>query len=217
MAHEEHRAGEDRAPDQLLHQLPIALVGQELLGLGRRYPPELVDLAAGREAPSLRLHRPVAHDLRPLARARTFEIPHLAEGTPQTDAETRFLHHLAHRALDLRLARSELPLGNRPVVVARTVDHRDLHRVLSSGRFDTPPQDAAGGADDVVTYPLSHDRDFLRSSCFHAFRHALRTSAADSCCRSMSPPAASAKSFGGSLPTSSLILACATIASWCSP
>ena len=45
------------------HELGVVRVGEQLDGLRRRQPAQLVDLVVGLEALVLRLHQPVAHDL----------------------------------------------------------------------------------------------------------------------------------------------------------
>src|SRR5262245_43309713 len=114
----------ERAPAlQVPDQRSVVLVdepGGRLLGT---HPAQLVDLVAGAELAAQRGHRPPADELRPslaIAIARGNEL--LTQLAPQPG----LLLDLAQGRALPRLAPIQLALRERPVVVARPVDHGDL-------------------------------------------------------------------------------------------
>src|SRR6202012_3215885 len=101
--------------------------------VGRGDPAQLVDLVVGREAVVRgHVHQPVADDLVP---ALAVGVAGGRELAAERAAQAGLLVDLAHRALLPALARVELALGQRPVVIARPVDQRDP---------PAAPHDAAG-------------------------------------------------------------------------
>src|SRR5579872_1619292 len=93
-------------------------MAEERRRLGQRHPAHLVDLVAG---PGLALgaHAEVAHFLEPAA---AVAVPRPAHLLAHAAHEPGLLLHLPPRRLLPGLARLELALGQRPVVVARAVD-----------------------------------------------------------------------------------------------
>ena len=79
------------------------VAGQQRVGLGQRDPAQLVDLARRGERAARRLHSPPAHDLGSLDAGLVLEVAGLAEWSPQTDVEPGLLEHLADRSVDLAL------------------------------------------------------------------------------------------------------------------
>ena len=103
--------------------------------LARRQPDQLVDLVVGREGAVDDRHPPVADELRTalaIAVARRRQL--LAELASQAG----LLLDLAQRRGLERLARVELALRQRPVVVARPVDQRDLGSRPAVAQDDSP-------------------------------------------------------------------------------
>src|SRR5581483_1420925 len=100
----------------------VALVRREGRRLGEGHPAHLVDLVL-RHGLTARLHPVVPHLFGTAALIGVVGAPHLGAGVA---AEPGLLLDLAPRALLPRLARIELALGQRPVVVARPVDEQDV-------------------------------------------------------------------------------------------
>ena len=91
-------------------------------GSQRRSSTSRVDV----KAPVVGLHRPPANDLGSRHLADDLVVARLAQRPADADVVAGLLEHLAHGALDLRLAGPELSLRQAPVVVARPMDDRDL-------------------------------------------------------------------------------------------
>ena len=111
------------------------------------HPACVVDLVRWSEGACGRGHLPVADGLGPSLGITVGGGPDL---TAQPAAQARLLLDLAHRRLRLGLARVELALGERPVVICRPVNQHDLDRAALA----LAPDDPAPGPDDR----LGHDR-----------------------------------------------------------
>jgi hypothetical protein len=120
------------------------LVGEQRAGLLERHPACVVDLVRRSEGACGRGHLPVADGLGSSLRIMVGGGPDL---TGQPAAQSRLLLDLAQRRLGLGLARVELALGERPVVVGRPVDQDDLDPAAPAMAPDDP---AAGRTTDSV-------------------------------------------------------------------
>jgi hypothetical protein len=100
------------------------LVVEQLLGLLDRDPAALVDLVAGREpVVGEHAHRPPADGLRA---ALAVGVVLRGELRAELAAQPGLLVDLAQRGVAVRLARGQLALGQRPVLVVGPVDDADL-------------------------------------------------------------------------------------------
>src|SRR4029450_571611 len=146
-------------------------------------------LAVGSEPAAVRIHPEVPNHLGP---ASTIPIGHGADAGPQVAPQTGLLLHLAEGRRGLILAVIELALGERPIVVPRTMHegHRSLRPLA--------PQDDASRRADGLAHAQKRSR--LRESAFHASGDAARASAAACASIAASSPAtnASAPPFAAS-------------------
>ena len=141
---EEQRGhGRDIGADQVREDGAVPLVRAELRGRGDREPAQLVDLVVGLEVAAEGLHHPVVDPLEPLDDG----IGGLHAPAAGDDRQPGLLADLADRRGQPVLARVELPLGQRPVVVAGAVDEDDLDAAVRR----VPPDGATGRGDDVPT------------------------------------------------------------------
>ena len=101
------------------------VVGQQPERLPERHPAGVVDLVGRSERAGGRGHLPVADGLGSPLGITVAAGPDLAA---QPAPEPGLLLDLAQRRLGLGLARVELALGKRPVVIGRPVDQDDLDR-----------------------------------------------------------------------------------------
>ena len=209
MAHDEHGPGRHRAVGEPLEDDPVAVAGQDRGRTVERQPAEVVDLVVRGERAGVGPHRPPVDDLQPLDPGHALDVARLAQRAADADPVTRFLQDLPHGALDLRLARRQLALGQAPVVVARPMDDGDLHprsrprfaRRPSAGRHRTPP--AARMIERA--HRFIQRRRLVRWSCAHARPRRRRSRRASWLSRSMTRPAANTR------PRSS---SCAAAAAW---
>src|SRR5688572_7393979 len=111
------------------------LVAQQAIGVGGRQPAHLVDLVRGGELAVERLHHPVADDL---GAALVVAVAGRRELVAEPAAQPDLLLDLAQRGVLPALAGVELAFRERPVVVARAVDERDLDPAAAPA-----PDDAA--------------------------------------------------------------------------
>jgi hypothetical protein len=122
------------------HQFPIPGIRQQATGLLQPNPPKLINLKIGGEGPPSCLHDPIGHGLRAPLAVDVFGVPDEAD---EVTGKPGFLLHLSTGRLFESLARLELALGERPVLVQRPVDHRQLERPVLP-------------ADDQTTCRLDH-------------------------------------------------------------
>ena len=118
-----------------VEKLAVALVREDAGGLGQRNERRVVDLVCRGELSCDRRHRPVANGLRATAGV---PVARRGELAAELAAQSGLLLDLAHCRLLLGLARLELPLGERPVVVRRAVDEQDLGGAVLAGSADEP-------------------------------------------------------------------------------
>src|SRR5512133_1445859 len=130
-----------------LEEAPVTLVAEQPGCLLERHPACVVDLIRWSEGARGRGHLPVADGFGSSLRITVGTGPDL---TAQPAPQPRLLLDLAQRRLRLGLARVELALGERPVVIDRPVDQDNLHPAARA----TAPDDPAAGPDDR----LGHDR-----------------------------------------------------------
>jgi hypothetical protein len=128
-----------------LKETPVMVVGQQPERLPERHPAGVVDLVGRSERAGGRGHLPVADGLGSPLGITVAAGPDLAA---QPAPEPGLLLDLAQRRLGLGLARVELALGKRPVVIGRPVDQDDLDRTA----LVMAPDDPAAGPDDRLTH-----------------------------------------------------------------
>jgi hypothetical protein len=126
------------------------VVGEQHEGLPERHPAGVVDLVRHPQGACGRGHLPVADSFGSSLRITVGAGPDLAA---QPAAQPRLLLDLAQRRLGLGLARVELALGERPVVIARPVDQDDLDPAALPRRQTIPPP--ARTTDSVTTRRLA--------------------------------------------------------------
>src|SRR5581483_5092239 len=134
----------------------VMVVGQQLGCFGRGQPADLIDLRVGGEVPVPRegLHRPVAHDLGAILGVA---VAGGGQFLPEPAGEAGLLPDLPQGAVGVALPRVGLALGQRPVVVAGSMDDEDQE----SARRVTAP-DHAPGRPDVVALFRRHSRRVIR-------------------------------------------------------
>ena len=106
----------------------VVVVRQQLRRFGERGPAHAIDLAVGLEPPGDALHRPVPH---PLVAAVAIAVEGLRQLGTEVAPDTGLFAHLPHGGAPRGLAVFELALGQRPVVVAGSMDQQDLDVVGS--------------------------------------------------------------------------------------
>src|SRR5919199_2105443 len=119
-----------------LREVAVAVVGQLARGLGRRHPAQLVDLVVDGELAVTGFHRPPADELLAVL---VVAVGRLAQVRAEIAPKAGLLLDLAKRRLLEALSRVQLALRQRPVVVLRAVDERQLERVAGAA-----PDDSAG-------------------------------------------------------------------------
>ena len=126
---DQHRAGVGRLSGEPAQHLPVVGIGQRVHHVVGRKPEQFVDLVVGREIALTGAGRPV-HDLLDRLLHRVTD-----RHQPPTElcVKSGLLEDLPHRGDRLGLPGVDLALGQRPVVVARTVDDRDLRSVRPVG------------------------------------------------------------------------------------
>ena len=135
---EEECLGLPGAGRRLADEPPVVLVRQQRVDLRHRDPAPLVDLVVRLEAlVGDDGHRPPADALRA---ALAVDVLVVAQLAPQLTAQARLLVDLAEGRRLVRFAAVELALGQRPVLIAWSVDDADCA---------VPQNDTAGGLDEV--------------------------------------------------------------------
>ncbi len=120
--HDQHRRGVGRLSGERLEHVPVVRVGEALRRILDRQPFEQIDFRTGSEFAAQRACRPVVNDLGALRNL----IVRLNQTPAQLTALTGFLPDFAHRGDRFVLTGIDFALGQRPVVVARPVNHRDM-------------------------------------------------------------------------------------------
>src|SRR6266545_3681296 len=129
-------------------QVAVAPVGQELQGGVGCQPAQLVHLVVGEEAPTGRSHLPVGDRLQAATPVAVVDPPQEVTGPA---AQTGLLLDLTQGGLLLGLALLQLPLGERPVVLQRTMHQRQLEATAAVPV--AAPDDPSGGSDDPRLVP----------------------------------------------------------------
>lgn len=128
----------------------VALAIEALQGSGDRKPGHRVHFTVGVEHSVAREpHVPVPDDLWAAARL----VPGLDHEAREPHLATGFFAHLAQRRVIVRFAFPQLALGERPVVLARTMHQRD-----AGGATVETPQNPTRGSDKRAHYSHTGDR-----------------------------------------------------------
>ena len=135
VADQQHHPARGRTTHEAIQHIAVKVPGQLVMRLAESEPAELIHLASGAEGARRRFHRPPADDLLSRHPGVALHIARLAQRPAQSHVVAGFLEHLADGAVDLALAGGQLPLRERPVVVALAVDdgHLDGGRAVGFG------------------------------------------------------------------------------------